>query len=117
MVKRILFSLLVLIAPLLVLGDVHLAHQDHSCELEQQSSTEDLLWHPHGACASDVEKEHFDLKSLARKSSDINDYELPAVPCEALLHNHSECQQATQIADHSGYFAENMLNALSVYLI
>ncbi len=112
-----MLSLLVLITPLLVFGDVHLAHQSHPCEVEHQSALDDLPWHPHGACANDVEKEHFNLKSLIQKSSSIGAYELPVVPCEVLTHDHSECQQATQIVDNSSYFAEDIFNALSVLII
>ena len=118
-IKVIVLTLLVLITPLLVLGDVHLKHENDPCEDGQdQEFVDSLPWHPHGSCASDVENEHFDLNSLVQKSNNINHYEIPILSCAILTHDHSECQQATQVVDNVSYSStEDLLQVLSIFLI
>ncbi len=117
LIKGVVLALLALISPLLVLGDVHLAHQNHPCEVEQQSPIDELPWHPHGACSNDVETDHSDLKPLIQKSIAVDIHFSQLVCYETSVHDHGECQQATSIVDKTHYFAADLYQVLSIFLI
>jgi len=116
-VRGIVLLMLVLITPLLVFGDVHLAHQSHPCEDERQSSIDELPWHPHGACADDVEQNHFDLKSLIQKGDTVDSFTFVVLCSKTLTHDHDQCHHATTLVDNIPSFTEDLQQVLGIFLI